>query len=71
MSDYLEFMLPSDHGGLFVMNSGTCNVDSASVKSCTFVSEKLLRIYFNYRMSSTVINGYITPFFNPPSTRGM
>ena len=69
-TDYLEIALPDDHGGYFISNP-TCLVDNASVKQCRYISSKVIRISFNYRVTSPDIRGGITSFSNPPSTRGM
>ena len=69
-TDYLEILLPEDHGGYFI-NYPQCNVESASVSECDFVSSKIIHIYFNYFLQTTVVKGYVTNFVNPPSTRGM
>ena len=66
----MEISLPEDHGGTFG-SALTCGIDDANVRSCTYVSSKIVRIYLLYNMQSTVIRGFVHNFTNPPSVRGM
>lgn len=69
-NDYLLIELPEELESRFSGGSNSpCSVDNASVSQCIAVSDKIFKIVFGRRMSTTSIKGSVSKFSNPPSIR--
>lgn len=67
--DYLEIMLSEELDAVFDSSSPTCRVTSASISRCVIVDERICRITFSQRMTTTQIQGTVSGFINPKSNR--